>query len=107
MVWVDNRNWATMDVDAEELQDMGVITIGDQEYRFYKGNVNSGGWSYYAFVKKESMLKGNLDINAFLTYLTTNDFISGNDYLASIELGNELLHGEGTTTVHAYSLSIR
>lgn len=107
MVWVDNLNWATMDVDAEELQELGGIQIGNQDYSFYKGNVNSGGWSYYAFVKKQSQLKGALDLNAFLVYLVDNGYVSGNDYLASIELGNELLHGEGTTTVHAYSLIIK
>ena len=107
MVWVDNLNWDKMDVDAEDLTSAGAVSIDTAEYTLYTGKVNSGGWTYFSFVKKERQLKGALDLNAFLSWLVAQSFIPDSEYLTCIELGNELLYGEGTTTVHSLSLSVQ
>jgi hypothetical protein len=86
-------------------------TIDEEGYAFYAGEVDTGEWLYIAFVKDTPEFQGQTSIDAFIDFLLATDnpltslpYISNTDYIASIEIGNELIVGSGTTTFTSYSI---
>ncbi|MBN1294722.1 MAG: hypothetical protein JXB48_22995 [Candidatus Latescibacteria bacterium] len=66
----------------------------------------SDTWTYIAFTTTESILSGPLDIHEFIDFLIEKGIISSDNYLTSIELGNEVVGGEGTAEIENYSLVV-
>lgn len=68
---------------------------------------DNGRWVYYGFVHKaKTVLKANIDIMQFVNYLVSQGYLDRRNYLATVELGNEVDHGEGRTDVEHYSVKI-
>jgi hypothetical protein len=66
------------------------------------------GWKYIAFVSAESRLGvGTMDLGNFLSYLREKNIVTGDEYLASIEFGNEVAGGAGETVVKRYAVSVQ
>ena len=49
---------------------------------------------------------GSLDIKEFLDYLTENGHLPADSYVASVELGNEVMHGTGELWLKSYDISV-
>ncbi len=99
MVWIDNTNWE-MD---KRVPFAGKVNIDGADYNFYDGKL---GWSYLAFVKIKKEHKGKLALDKFIGYLIGNNYITADEYLASIELGNEIIEGKGETVIRSYSVKV-
>lgn len=80
------------------------ILIANEEYDFYSGNV--GSWNYHAFVKVVQSELNEIPVGDFLAYLKNNSLISSDEYLSSIEFGNEVVKGSGKTSVYNYKIEI-
>jgi hypothetical protein len=48
-----------------------------------------------------------LDLATFLSYVRSKRLAIGDEYLASIEFGNEVISGSGETRLNAYSVSVQ
>lgn len=67
-----------------------------------------GGWRYIAFRRVTPQLgAATLNVAAFLSYIQSKSLATGNEYLASIEFGNEVISGTGETRVNAYAVSVQ
>ena len=104
MIWVNNLNWDAMDDNADKIKSIGKVKIEGEDYNFYTANF---GWSYLAFIKTDKNLKGNIKLEKFIKYLVQNGYMSDDEYLASIEFGNEIIEGKGETLVKSYSINMR
>jgi hypothetical protein len=104
MIWVDNLNWDKMDDNADKIKLMGKVTIEGEDYYFYTANF---GWSYLAFIKIDKKRKNNLKLDKFIQYLVKNGYITEDEYLTSIEFGNEIIEGIGETVVKSYSVNMK
>ena len=83
---------------------IGVIIL----YNIYVGENFGQGWRYIAFVRAKSQLgAGTLNLVSFLSYIQAKSLATGDEYLASIEFGNEVVSGAGETIVHMYGISVR
>ncbi|MEZ5449446.1 MAG: hypothetical protein R3E89_10830 [Thiolinea sp.] len=57
-------------------------------------------WSYLSFVNTgKPLLRGRINLKAFLDYLLAQGMIVPSEYLTSVELGNEIEYGEGESRV--------
>jgi len=89
------------------------VTVDGSEYDvFVADNFGSGGitsgWRYIAFERVTPQLgAASLNVAAFLTYLRAKNLITGSEYLASIEFGNEVVNGVGETHLHSYTVDVR
>lgn len=101
MVWLD------YDGQIPDGSFMGVVTISGAEWDFYKGNPPHAVWGSSAFLRHGKNDQGILDIKDFLDFLVKNKYLSGDDYLASIEFGNEICGGEGKTLFKDYRISMK
>lgn len=106
MIWIDADGM----VPGSSVYDTMTLDGMDYYLVIYKGHGdNSGGssarWSYIAFVSREPMLSGTLNIGSFLDYLLQNEIIEPDRYIASIELGTEVASGEGEFILSAFEIA--
>lgn len=96
MIWIDYKNpW------VNPLPNQGRVIIDGQEYDVTK---NQYDWSLIVFKKVVPMPIGSINIDHFLNFLVSNGQIGTNEFLADIELGNEIVFGTGRTTIRSYSI---
>ena len=75
-------------------------------YSVYTAENWGDGWRYIAFVQVESKLgAGMLRVGSFMSYLQTKSLVTGEEYMASIEFGNEVATGAGETILNNYAIS--
>jgi hypothetical protein len=105
MFWMIHENMQPAGMFVEKVPVDGVVyqlwrldSMGD------KGN--GEGWVYYAFVSTTPQNNATLDIRQFIQYLLSKKYIAEENYVASIEFGNEIAGGKGTAWVKEYSLTI-
>ena len=61
---------------------------------------------YIAFNARTAQTSGSLDVKQFLDYLTENGHLPADGYVASVELGNEVMHGSGELWLKSYDISV-
>ena len=61
---------------------------------------------YIAFNTRRARLDGGIDLKDFLDYLTDNGHLPADAYVASVELGNEVMHGTGEVWLESYEISV-
>ncbi len=64
-------------------------------------------WTYLAFVQKTSSPTTSIPIAELLQYLVDNQHVQPDEYLASIEFGNEIINGDGETLVDEFIVNIK
>ena len=62
--------------------------------------------AYIAFNARTAQTSGSLDVKQFLDYLTENGHLPADGYVASVELGNEIMHGTGELWLKSYDISV-
>ena len=63
--------------------------------------------AYVAFNARTAQVSGSLDVKEFLDYLTDHGHLPAEGYVASVELGNEVMHGTGEVWLKSYDISVR
>jgi uncharacterized protein (DUF433 family) len=63
-------------------------------------------WTLLTFVYESEVTEGPLDLRAHLDYLVENGYLSAEEYLADVELGNEVVSGYGRTTLRGYGVRV-
>jgi hypothetical protein len=102
MIWIDQQGSLAPGGGFKER-----FTLNEVTYAVYVAPKWGEGWEYIAFFSPDSQMGiGSLDLNSFLKYLEESNLVTGDEYLASIELGNEIATGSGETIVESYSISL-
>ena len=66
------------------------------------------GWDYVAFVRTEPGTgAGSINLVSFLTYMKEKELITGEEYMASVEFGNEVVGGKGEANLNTFTVSVR
>ena len=107
MFWMDYKNGARPAgsvVDTPEIE--GV------KYELWRasniGNRGDGkGWTLYSFKSPTPQHKGEIKIHALLAYMLSKNLVSPQEYVASIEFGNEMMGGTGTTWVRRFEIEVK
>ena len=81
------------------------------EYELWKEDTigvdaNGKGWTLLSFKSPKIVHRGTLAIDAFLEHLVDAKVVNPNDYLASVEFGNEVMGGSGTTWVKQFEIEV-
>ena len=69
-------------------------------------DANGKGWRLLSFKSPEKQLKGSIDIAALVRYLVEKQLASPSDYVASVEFGNEVMGGTGTTWIRQFDVRV-
>jgi hypothetical protein len=60
----------------------------------------------WSFVRTSNSSSGTIDVKTFLDYLRNSRGLSSSKYLAGIEFGTEIFHGQGNVNVTNYTCSV-
>ena len=106
VVWLDYADGVT-----PAGQHLGPVSVSGAPYELWHapnhGNRGDGsGWELYYFQPAQRQRAGTLELLPFLVQLRQEGRIAGEHFVASVELGNELMGGSGTTWVEAYEVSV-
>lgn len=83
-------------------------SIDGTNYSVYTAKNWGDGWNYVAFYRtKPQTGAGSLDLVGFLAYMKDKGLITGQEYVASVEFGNEVAYGTGETNLSQFSVSVR
>lgn len=102
MIWLDRT------FEAQPRQYLaGQVVMDDITYDLYlRPNFHSAsGAGYIAFVSQEPQFNGVVDVVALLGYLVEHDHISADYYVASVELGNEVIDGTGELWLQRFQVT--
>jgi hypothetical protein len=103
MIWLDTTEGMQPGGDY-----IGQAIIDDTPYHFLVGDNWGDGWRYIAFKRVEMQLgSGSLDLASFFAYLKSEGLVSGEEYVASVEFGNEVVNGAGETILRRYEVVVR
>jgi serralysin len=90
----------------------GVTPYGDLAGTYTDGSISakiyvshSGDWTYTAVVLDEDRLVGEISVSGVLARLQALGVVSSSEYLASLELGSEIVSGAGSLTIDDLTLN--
>jgi hypothetical protein len=102
MVWIDHQGAIAPGGNFKER-----VNFDDIAYAVYVAPQWGEGWKYVAFFSQKSQLEATtFDLGIFLAYMKARSLVTGAEYLASIEFGNEVATGSGETIVQSYSVAL-
>jgi hypothetical protein len=101
MVWLDW--WGGMMPAHRYLTS---ASIDGRDYDLFVGT--GAGQPYLAYRMKSPLVgSGSLNMRFFMDHLKSIGLLTGDEYLQSIEFGNEACNGSGDTSLYSYSVVIR
>ena len=84
--------------------------IGGLTYELWQmdhaGDNGNGGWRLLSFKTPTTMRKGTVPVDDLLRYLVKKGLINANEYIATVEFGNEISGGSGTTWVKKFAVEV-
>ena len=84
---------------------VAVTTIDGVSYDLYYTAMDN--WNYYAFLANSTFHQGTMNVHNFINYMIGMGYLNSSRYLASFEMGNEVIYGSGVTEVHHYSVAVQ
>jgi hypothetical protein len=67
---------------------------------------NQNTWTILSLLAEKPMLHGPLELGPIIDYLLKNGHIRPQDYIANLELGNEVQRGSGTTVIRNFAVRV-
>lgn len=110
MIWVGDRTRAWEPSPGYLAKS---VTIGGATYDLYirlhaewLKEHGAPDVTYIAFNARTAQVSGRIDVKQFLDYLTANGYLPADGYVASVELGNEIMNGTGELWLKSYEISV-
>jgi hypothetical protein len=84
------------------------VRINGTMYRVFVGEKFGLGWRYVAFAPNSPMQsKASVDMLAFFEYLKGKNLITGDEQVAAVNLGNEIISGAGETRLNHFAVTVK
>ncbi len=87
---------------------VGTINVDGNDIGLWKKENHSPSenyeWTFLAYVYESDLTEGPIYIHDFLSHLVENGYIASDGYLASIQLGNEIVSGHGQSLIRNYEV---
>jgi hypothetical protein len=103
--------WIAKNGQAPAGRHRGAINVQGDSYDVYveEGHKDASGankniWTYVAFVARNPILQGPLDLSVFTKYLMDQKLLASESYITSVELGNEVCNGAGIVELQKFGL---
>ena len=87
------------------------VTLDGLAYELWKEDnigvaANGKGWRLLSFKSPTIRHQGTISIDTLLKHLVALKLVNPEDYLASVEFGNEVMGGSGTTWVKRFDVQV-
>jgi hypothetical protein len=106
MFWLDYAG-----VAAPAGQVVDTKTIDDKTYEVWREDnigkeANGVGWQLLSFKSRTRERRGIIKMHEFLKYLLEQRLLDPNEFVASVEFGNEIMGGQGTTWIKHLGIEV-
>jgi len=95
--------WLERDILRPGGSKQSSVTVDGYTYDFYRADWN---WTYLAFILQPEEDVDVFHLHTFLDFLIDAGHISADEYLASIEFGNEIVYGSGYTIIQDFTIEV-
>lgn len=83
------------------------VRINGTQYRVHVEEKSGMGWRYVAFAPNSPMkTTGRMDMMPFFVYLRGKGLISTEEFLSSVNFGNEIISGAGDTQLNRFAVTV-
>ena len=103
MIWVDTFGMTPAGVQAD------TVTVNGVTWDLYATTATWGPepFQYLAYLPRTAVPSPvSIDVRQFLDHLKARGSISGQEWLASVEFGNEVMAGSGSTRLSGFKVSV-
>lgn len=100
MIWLKNSGMTPSG------SSIGTVTIEGVSYTMWINRGQGSGWTYIAFVPSKTMLDAEINLGLFIDTLLERKILPSEYYLATVELGNEIVSGRGWTIFTDYKITV-
>lgn len=102
MVWEDYFDFNSYGKKVDEI----ITPFGVYELRsgYLKNDEYNQDWQYFGFIRKEKRIQGRVDLLYLLEYLVENQGVNPQEYVTSVEFGNEIGNSSGFTLIKKINL---
>jgi hypothetical protein len=76
------------------------------EIMFWMDYREGTGWTIYSFKSPTRQRSGRIPVHELLAYMVDNKHIRTDEHVASVEFGNEVMGGTGTTWVKRFKVEV-
>lgn len=88
-------------------QQVDKVRINGTMYRVFVGEKFGLGWRYVAFAPNSPMqTSGHMDLMPFFMYLKGKGLITTEEFLATVNFGNEIISGSGETKLNRFAVTV-
>lgn len=88
-------------------QQVDKVRINGTQYRVFVGEKFGLGWRYVAFAPNSPMqTSGRMDMMPFFMYLKGKGLITTEEFLATVNFGNEIISGAGETKLNRFAVTV-
>jgi hypothetical protein len=107
VVWLDYPD----DVSPPGVREDGLVRVDGADYELWHeanhGDRGNGtGWDLHYFKGPKHPPRATVRLDAFLAALVARKAVEADRFVASVELGNEVMGGSGTTWVHGFGVVV-
>ena len=107
MIWIASNQQKPSGIRRGTLDVDGVTyDIYVNEHQHDASGANKNEWTYVAFVARTPVLRGPLDISAFLDALAPQKIITPELWITDVELGDEVAEGAGMAEVQDFQVHL-
>ncbi len=86
---------------------VATVTIGGHEFDFYDRPSDLGAWRFIVFYPKAPIISGRFDLSQFFDFMVSRGVMTrANTYLATVQLGYEIVDGRSTGSIGAFKLTL-
>ncbi|HVY30801.1 MAG TPA: hypothetical protein VHB79_29785 [Polyangiaceae bacterium] len=89
---------------------VGTFVVAGEPFELWRqdgangSGASSAQWRLLSFKRSKPLLKGQIDIPAFMRVLVEQQLIDPNHYISTVEFGNEVTGGSGTTWIKHFEV---
>jgi hypothetical protein len=102
MIWMHKSNSVTPAGTKR-----GSIKINGDNFELWVNENHNNSWTYIAFVSETTKLSATLDLNAFMDYLISDNYVSPGLFTSGIEFGTEIFEGIGKVVLSEYDVEVQ
>lgn len=102
MIWLDSYG-----ISPTGTRQAGTVSLSGYTWNVYYGPQATGSWDYIAFDSTTKLQSANLQLKDFTDYCVRQGWMSGREYLTSVEAGSEIWHGQDQLDTSEFSVTIQ
>jgi xyloglucan-specific endo-beta-1,4-glucanase len=102
MIWLDSYNISPTGKKMTSTP----VTISGYPWNVYYGPQATGSWDYIAFDSPTKLRSVSLNLKDFTDYCVAQGWMSGREYLTSVEAGVEVWYGQDQLDTTEYSVTV-